>query len=278
MGKETEQKINEGMGHVKPFPRYVQEAISLIDSDDSDNHQIANIIKQDPILAARILSLANSPFFGMSGKVDDIETSCVILGSNIIKNLLVSVAALDCFPVTEQRTKIWGHSIEVASVAELLASKLNQSESKAYIAGLLHDVGKFLLIDAFPEHQSMIESSHPTDSNHSLEEETKMMGTNHARVGAKIIGEWNLPKEIQNIVEMHHNPVEADDYATCSLLNLADELCHKLEMNVSEEEILKGLKNENVAFLDLNSQELSYMLADIKQKIGSIEGILEQLK
>lgn len=277
MVKEAEQKIIEGMEHVKPFPHYVQEAINLIDSDDSDNHQIANIIKQDPILAARILSLANSPFFGMSGKIEDIETSCVILGSNIIKNLLVSVGALGCFPTTEQRTKIWSHSIEVASISELLASKLNQSESKAYISGLLHDVGKFLLIDAFPEHQSMIEASHPADNNNSLEEETKIMGANHAQTGAKIIGVWKLPKDIQNIVEMHHNPIEADDYATCSLLNLADELCHKLEMNISDEEILSGLKNENIELLDVDSQALSNMLPDIKQKIGSLEGMLEQL-
>lgn len=275
---ETVQKINEGMENIKPFPHHVQEAISLIDSDDSDNHQIANVIKQDPILAARMLSLANSPFFGMSGKVEDIETSCVILGSNIIKNLLVSVGALGCFPATDQRTKIWSHSIEVASVSELLASKLNQSESKAYIAGLLHDVGKFLLIDAFPEHQSMIEASHPADNNNSLEEETKIMGTNHAQAGEKIIGVWKLPKDIQNIVEMHHNPIEADDYATCSLLNLADELCHKLEMNISDEELLSGIKNENIELLDIDSQALSNMLPDIKQKIGSLEGMLEQLK
>lgn len=278
MVNDTEQKINEGVEHVKPFPYYVQEAISLIDSDDSDNHQIANILKQDPILAARILSLANSSFFGMSGKVEDIETSCVILGSNIIKNLLVSVGALGCFPATDQRTKIWGHSIEVASVSELLASKLNQSESKAYIVGLLHDVGKFLLIDAFPEHQPMIEASHPADNNNSLEQESKIMGANHAQAGAKIIGVWKLPKDIQNIVEMHHNPIEADDYAMCSLLNLADELCHKLEMNVSDEEILSGFKNENIELLDIDSQALSNMLPDIKKKIGSLEGMLEQLK
>lgn len=277
MDTEIVKKINEGMEQIKPFPHYVQEAICLIDSDDSDNHQIANVIKQDPILAVRMLSLANSSFFGMSGKVKDIETSCVILGSNIIKNLLVSVGALGCFPATDQRTKIWGHSIEVASVSELLASKLNQSESKAYIAGLLHDVGKFLLIDAFPEHQSMIEASHPADIN-SLEEENKIMGANHAQAGAKIIGVWKLPKDIQDIVEMHHNPIEADDYATCSLLNLADELCHKLEMNISDEEILSGLINENIELLDIDSQAISNILPAIKQKIGSLEGMLEQLK
>jgi len=278
MTKETEQKINERMDHVKPFPHYVREAINLIDSDDSDNILVAKIIKQDPILSARILSIANSPFYGMSGKVEDVETSCVILGSNVIKNLLISVGALGCYPATDQRTKIWAHSIEVASISELLANRLNQSESKAYIAGLLHDVGKFLLIDTFPEHQSMIEESHPVNNNDSLEEEIKIMGTNHAQTGSKIIGVWNLPKDIQNIVEMHHDPANADDYVMCSLISLADELCHMLEMKVPDEDILSELNSESIALLDLEPRDILSMLPIAKERIGLLEGMLENLK
>lgn len=278
MKKEIEQRVNEGISHIKPFPHLVQEAMNLIDSDDSDNHVLANIIGQDPILTTRILSLANSSFYGMSRKVEDIETANAILGNNVIRNILVSAGALECFPVTEQRKQIWIHSIEVASVSELLADKFNQPKETAYMAGLLHDVGKFLLLDLFPEYKAVIDIEQTNEFELSLEEEIKIMGLNHALVGAKIIKVWNLPQWLEKVIVMHDEPAESDDYAACCLLYLADEICHKLESGMSDDDLLKSLNFENAALINISVQDLKEVLPEIKDKISSLDGLLEQLK
>lgn len=278
MDQQIEQKIKEGLSQVRPFPHLVQNAIKLIDSGCSDTREIADVINKDPILTARLLSLANSSFYGMSKKISGVENACVILGNNIVKNILISAAAMECFPATEERKKIWTHSIEVATVSKLLAINLNQSPDKAYMAGLLHDVGKFLLLDVFPEYQAVIDSGYSMKYEQSMEDETKKLGFNHAQVGAKIIEMWNLPEEIQALVEKHHNPLEANDSVACSLLCLADEICHKLVIEKSDDDLLNNLKDSTLAVLFMDVQELKNMLPDIKQKISSLDGILEQME
>jgi len=277
MDQLIEQKIKEGLNQVRPFPHLVQHAIKLIDSGNSDIREIAYTINKDPVLSARLLSLANSSFYGMSKKITGVENACVILGNNIVRNILISAAAMDCFPVTEERKKIWVHSIEVATVSQILADKLNQSPEKSYMTGLLHDVGKFFLLDVFPEFQIVIESGHSMEYKKSIEEETRIIGINHAQAGAKIIEIWNLPEELRVLIEKHHNPIEQGDSVAYSLLYLADEICHKLETEKSDDDLIKSLNKNSLAILFMDVQELKKILPEIKQKISSLDGIFEQL-
>lgn len=278
MEQQVEQKIKDGLSQVRPFPHVVQSAIKLIDSGSSDTRDLADVINKDPILSARLLSLANSPFYGMSKKITEVENACVILGNNIIRNILFSAGAMQCFPVTEERKKIWSHSIEVATVAQLLAEKLNQSPTKAYMSGLLHDVGKFLLLDLFPEYQILIVSGDYMNYEKSIDKEAIEIGIDHAQAGAKIIEIWNLPEEIRTIVEKHHSPLDAVDLFSCSLLSLADEICHKLEKDNSDDDLVKSLKDDVLNVLFKDKKIIKDMLPEIKQKISSLDGMLEQLE
>lgn len=272
MDNNIDKIINEGVKSIKPFPNLVQKAINLIDSGDVENHVLANVIKQDPILSTRILSLANSPFYGLSRKVEDIETSCVILGFNVIKNILTSLAAFDCFPLTEQRMNVWSHSVEVATISECIAKKYSPSETTIYTAGLLHDVGKFLLLDLFPEHKSLIESDCAVYNEDSLNIETEMMGVNHAQVGAEIIAAWNLPDDIQKTVEKHHILDEAKNCEMCRIINLADELSHKNDANKSDEELINELNYEYIHSAGLDVNEVSLLLPVIRERIELVKG------
>lgn len=278
MEQQVEQKIKDGLSQVRPFPHLVKNAIKLIDSGSSDTRDLADVINKDPILSARLLSLANSPFYGMSKKITEVENACVILGNNIIRNILFSAGAMQCFPVTEERKKIWSHSIEVATVAQLLAENLNQSPTKAYMAGLLHDVGKFLLLDLFPEYQVVISSGDSMSYEKSIDKEAGEIGIDHAQAGAKIIEIWNLPEEIRAIVEKHHSPLDAGDLFSCSLLSLADEICHKLEKDNSDDDLVKSLKDDVLNVLFKDKKKIKDMLPEIKQKISSLDGMLEQLE
>ena len=274
MENRIKQIVSQGLKNIKPFSDYVQKVIKFIESGESDTHILANIIKQGPVLSVRILSLANSPFYGLNRKVESIETACVILGFNIIKNIVVSTGALDSFPVTDQRIKIWIHSAEVAAISELVAKKLGQPESTLYIAGLLHDIGKFLLVDIFPEYKSLIESCSYIEGEKSLDDETKVMGVNHAQVSAMILAYWNLPEEIHDIVEKHHMPGDARNSVMCNILNLSDKISHELDKNKLDEEIISDLNQENIQSAGLEINELNSLLPEIRKKIESVRCII----
>ena len=278
MEKEIEHKIGQAISQIKPFPHVVQEAISVINSGDSDHIQLANIIKQDLILSARILSLANSPFYGMSREIIGIENACIVLGENIVRNILISAGAIECFPAIGVRKKIWIHCIQVANISQLLALKFNESPDDAYMSGLLHDVGKFVLLDLFPEYQAMYDSAYVINSRQSIEEETKKIKINHAQVGANVIEIWNLPEDIRILVENHHAPVNANDSVLCHILSLSDVICHKLESEISDRKLLDSLIDSGLKYLNSDEQYFKEILPGIREKISSLDGILEQLK
>lgn len=277
MDKITEQKINKELGQVSPFSQIVQNALNLIDCGSSDNRELAKILNKDPILTARLLALANSSFYGMSRQVNNVESAFVILGNNLIKNILISAAALQSFPATENRKKIWIHSIEVATVSQFLAGKLKQSKEKAYLAGLLHDIGKFILLNSLPEQQSVIESGTSIAGEKTIEDETVNFGLNHAEIGANIISVWKLPEDIVSIVKKHHSPLEADDPIACGIVNLANVICHKLGKNLSDEDFLDSLNVEIISLLNINKEDIKNMLPDIKQEISSLDDFFEKI-
>lgn len=277
MSSQAEQKVKDAISQVKPFSHIIQEAISLIDSAKADSKKIASVLKQDLLLAARLLSIANSPFYGMCRKVDDIENAYVILGNNIIRNILISAGALDSFPVTDERNKIWYHSLEVATVSEYLAKKVDLEHGRAYMVGLLHDVGKFILLDAYPEHQSIIQANHTMSSGSSIEEEMNLMGINHAQAGATVIGVWNLPEEMQLLVEKHHYPAISENSKELTILQLADDICYMLGMKLSDDDLLNELKNDYFSNLQLTRDELINMIPDIREKLLSLDGVFEKI-
>ncbi len=276
MSAETEQKIEQAIANVKPFSQVIQKAISIIDSAKTDNREIAGVLKQEPLLAARLLSIANSPFYGMSGKIDDIESASVILGNNIIRNILLSAGALESFPATAERKNIWSHSLKVATVAEFLEKQTQQDQGKAYIVGLLHDVGKFILLDTFPEYHSLIEAENSMECD-SIDEETKLLGISHALVGAKIIGKWNLPEDIQELIETHHQPSELVNSSAAALLSLADSICYQLEADLPEADILKNINNDYLVKLGSDKKTLQTMLPEIKQKMSMLDGMFDNI-
>ena len=277
MSIQANKKIDDAISNIKSFSKIIQQAIGMVDSNDKDSREIASVLKRDPLLSARLLSIANSPFYGMSGKVDDIESACVILGNNIIRNILISAGALDSFPATVERKKIWSHSLEVATVSEYLAKELHQDQGRAYMVGLLHDVGKFILLDSYPEHKSVIEAEHIIDSVSAIEKEMNVMGINHAQAGEKITSIWNLPGEIQELIGKHHNPEEYVESSESALLSLADDMCHLIESDIPENEIVNSVNNNYLKKLGANRKGIEALLPEMKSKILRLDGVFDHL-
>ncbi|MDH5600838.1 MAG: HDOD domain-containing protein, partial [Gammaproteobacteria bacterium] len=270
-------KVEEGLSQVKAFPQVVHNAIKLIDSESADVREIASVINKEPVLTARLLSLSNSSFYGFSKRISSVEHACVILGKHVLKNILISAAAMECFPATETRRKVWVHSIEVAGVAKLLADKLNKTSDIIYISGLLHDIGKFLLMDILPEFYEKYYSENKQSNEVSIIKETKEAGVNHAQVGAKIIELWNLPEEIKIMVEQHHQLPDENVSVDSKLLCLANDICHMLEDGKPDDEIFKIINECKVEDMFDGVQNIESMLAEIKCEISSLDGVLDKL-
>ncbi|MGQ9818382.1 MAG: HDOD domain-containing protein [Candidatus Kapaibacteriales bacterium] len=197
---------------------------------DFSLQKIANLISKDPNLTAKILQIVNSALFGLQREITNINFALSYLGINVIKSLVFYIQLFSSFKVTSENRKylekIWHHSMVVASTTFHLAQKYlsNQFEiDSAYTAGVLHDIGKFVLLSTFtyPQNvQLLTEQKYISE----IEAEKELYGCTHSEIGAYLLGLWGFPHIIVEAVAFHHNPsiLENEKVTLATITHLAN--------------------------------------------------------
>ncbi len=151
--REIEKKIEEF--NLPVFPQMLVQVKKVSSDEYSSAQDLAEIILRDQALTLKILSIANSSFYGFYGKVSTITQAIIVLGFESVKNITFGITAynnLSAFVKESVVKQFWEHSLATGVCAELIAEKMGYSPSEeALVAGLLHDVGKILLLHLYPE-------------------------------------------------------------------------------------------------------------------------------
>jgi HD-like signal output (HDOD) protein len=193
----------------------------LVNSEQSYNSQIAEIIRRDPSLTTRLLRMVNSVFFGLTAKVSNIEEAVFYLGLRQIRELSMAT------PVLEELERIspsgahlpwrelWKHSIGSAIMSRevLGATSMLLDDDTDYIIGLLHNVGKVGMALAFPIETAKVANSLYESPEAVAERERALIGWDHAQIGAAYLERHRLAPEIVSAVRWHHDPESAGEHS-----------------------------------------------------------------
>lgn len=224
---------------LKQLPTVPSVVVKLIDAagaDDSGLQEIGRLIQSDHSLAARVLKVANSPSFGFPGKVATVERATTLLGLDLVRSLALSMAAPQLFRRLEGTqgftlTEFWHHSLSCALASELLARQAGFPQpAEAFVAGLLHDLGKLLLYRWDPEayERILLKAQEERKPLHRVEEEE--LGLTHAEAGGLLLEDWSFPPLLVEAVLHHHrtpSPSPRNLRRDLSGIVLcADSLCH----------------------------------------------------
>lgn len=205
------QKID----HLPAMPSIAQEI--LIASNDVSNglDDIAKIIKKDAALAAKIIGMANSAFFGFGRKVTTLEQAIInVLGLDLVKGFALSLAMSSVFdPEKCQQFDLKKYWMSAFITAELASGFVNIIDSdqdldpnQLYLHGLLHNIGILVLVDRFPNIMSeLFTIASENKEKRLIEYETETIDFNHHEAGAWLGHKWKLPYEIIDIIEHHHD-------------------------------------------------------------------------
>ena len=195
------------------FPAVVMELLQYTVREDACAEGAERIIKKDPALTAEILKIANSPLYG-KGKISNLRHALTFLGLNTLKYLAITIAVTGVFSKMEMLadetgfdfTEFWSHSLRIASISQQIAQKINyQDPEEAFIAGLLHDLGRLILVQNYPKKYSEIVESVSKAKIKSFEKaEEEILGVTHTEVGAKLLDFWNLPSAFVEVAQYHH--------------------------------------------------------------------------
>lgn len=222
-------EIIKNIEDLPTLPDVVQAVSSLVNDPSSSAADLAKVISSDVALSARILKLANSPAYGFSRKVVDIKHAIALLGFKETQALAISISVLDY--AGEERDfdlkSYWRHSFACATLAKLLAANLRSSEMEsAFVAGLLHDVGKVVLAsNVFAQRRKASTGGIKTSS---LVADEERLGISHSEAGYLLVEHWLLPQALTNAIRYHHSPQQAPAGAHLpGVICLADILCKK---------------------------------------------------
>jgi putative nucleotidyltransferase with HDIG domain len=195
--------IVNGIEDIPSLPEVYLELEEELTSDNASLNTLSSIINRDPIITAKILQLTNSAFFGLPNRISSTREALNLLGVNIIKNLVLSIKLFKVIERDKIQSKyfeeIWHHSNKVAEFASTIA-KINNLSIKnvedCYLGGLLHDIGKLIIIDNFNK---------ITFNNEDESMESKINNPLHAPIGAYLLGLWGLPDSIVQAVLYHQS-------------------------------------------------------------------------
>ena len=217
-------------------PFVIERLHSLISSDDTSSHQIAEVVETDQAFTARILKLVNSPFYGFARQIRSVEEAITILGLNAVHQLLLATSVLQTLGSGSHvldAKDFWRHSFGVGSLARRMLSREDSDvQGEALSSGILHDIGRLLLLKADPQRFSAFLEEGAVAYDISREKE--IFGMDHQELGAMLAEKWRFPDGVTAAIRYHHSPLAATTHQRLvATINVADIVCHAAQVGNS---------------------------------------------
>jgi HD-like signal output (HDOD) protein len=207
MQTEIFAKILSDHKELTSLPQTLAEVLRVTREEDSSSQELAKVLLRDPAMTAKVLRIANSPYYGAGRNISTVTQAVVTLGMRTVTALTLSSSVYKLvgdWKTSINRTRFWRHSLEVAIGSRMIYEALGKKPAEeAFVAGLLHDIGILVLENSFPEKYRQI-WQHVQQGENLVELEEQLWGTNHARVGKFLLEQWHIPVKICEAVGMHH--------------------------------------------------------------------------
>jgi len=226
------KRILDDVATLPTIPEHILKIQALCRIPDAPIHAIADLIGRDPSLTAEVLKIANSAGFITSRRITKVNEAVIVIGMNNLNAILYAVASRKILDARYRKFEaVWGHCNRVAFYARRIALRANLSglEEAAFVAGLLHDMGKIVLLATSPgliDQIAELASSRKIRSSSMIEE--LFIGVSHADIGGLVAEQWNFPDDLVEAVRFHHAPLKPSlrHRDLVMAVYLANELAH----------------------------------------------------
>ncbi len=258
------------------FSPATAKIVQLSNNLNTPANELVSAIRLDPVLTGKVLQLVNSAYFSLAQKVTSLNRALVYLGINTIKNLALSTAVIEMFEsrnkdLTELVRPVWRHSLATAVCSKILAkaAQVPQAEIEEYfIAGLLHDLGRIILVQAFFE-------KYPNGGHLELEDEKFRYGTTHCEVAADTLSRWKFSEHLIEAISSNHAPTPANKIG--NFLHVADAMTYRLCLNNEpggQQEKYPEIQESAWAILGMNEAKVLEELKSAPEQIEKAEVFL----
>jgi putative nucleotidyltransferase with HDIG domain len=263
----------EGMSTVRTIPAVVSRIAAMLDSGSVSAVDIAEEISTDQVLAAKVLKLVNSGFYAFRSPITTISHAMVLLGFDVVRTFVLTASVLDLAEAMHRlMAGLWEHSLATARAARAIAERsgLGDHEEIALV-GLLHDIGKVLIAQAFPAEFDEIRRVTMERGCLQLEAETAVLGVGHPEVGAWLLRKWSLPSKMVMPIAHHSSFHPRRDYADrTAVVHLADILSRAKGIGHPGDRRIPRLDPEAWALLGLTMADVDVVCRQLDEDMADV--------
>lgn len=261
------------------IPEVLARIWQLVDDPRSSARDLERVVTLEPPLAAKVLRLANSPFYGGRGRVRDVQMAITALGFDTLRNLAVCLSVASGLVQRESRQhvmdqrELWRHSVGTAVVARRLARDLDLEDcEEVFTAGLLHDIGIFVIALGRPSAYGEIVRLAVEEGLEQSAAERAVLGFDHAEVGCAFAQRWHFPHSLQDLIANHHGPASGDLAPMKHVLALADALSYRVvPVQVLPEFEPRSVSAVDLCALDLTEEDLDARLPVLERDVEAAQ-------
>lgn len=268
------------MTDLPPMPQVVMKAQEKMSDPTSTFKDLGRIIETDQAIAARVLKLANSAYYGLRGMVSSIHQASIVLGYEALGEVITVVGAAGILDnILEgyglESGALWQHSLAVAFGSRIIAkSKHPALENDVFSAGLLHDAGKIVLDEYVHQKEKEFDALLKDGQTSYLAAEKKIFGFDHADLTFELCRKWGIP-EVQSLaIKHHHVPSESEKNAMAYMLHIADTIAIKGGFGIASDAMLYEIEEGALAFVGLHEEDLEEITNGV---IESVDKITEEI-
>ena len=235
---------------VPMLPAQAQRVLHLVGDPEVTIATLASVVSKDPVLATRVLGMANSALYGAMTPLRSVADAVVRLGTRTVRNVVVTVSMQSQFTSPgvygQDGARFMEHAVGTAYVAHLIADTLRTDVEESFLCGLLHDIGKLVILQTAHAYQKKHDAVIRSDELQSA------LTQHHAVCGALALGFWNVPDEVRDVVQHHHAFEEAVNPQAAGICYAANLLSHRYGFGCPPEGDTV-LEDSVFAYLDLDA-------------------------
>lgn len=261
----------EGISKIVTIPTVVSRITAMINTGTVSTAEISEEIGKDQVLAAKILKLVNSGFYGFRQPITTITHAMVLLGLDVVKTLVLTASVLDIIDaMNEHMEGLWEHSLGTARAANALAERLQApNPEEIALAGLLHDIGKVIIAQTFPAEQKRISEVVARKDCLQIDAEQEVLGVTHPEVGMWLLKKWSLPPKMVYPIAYHSSFHPRRDFADrTAIVHLADILCRAKGIGYPGDRRIPPVHHDAWAMLRLSMAEVEDVCRQLDAELG----------
>jgi putative nucleotidyltransferase with HDIG domain len=278
MSMLTIEQVRASLQDLPSLPAVVMELLGSIDQEDVDISVLARKVSLDQALTAKTLRLANSASSGLQVRVTTIQQAITYLGFQATRNLITTAAVTGCFPegkcVGFDHRAFWRHSIAAAACAKVLARRMRLNQDFAFTAGLLHDIGRLVLVTSFPEQYSAVLAQRQQRDVQLLDVERDMLGVDHVAAGTALAEHWKFSETMHHAIAFHHEPEAAGAGFLATIVHVADAIVHALDLARDENELVPPVSMVAWTALGLSQEAYLHVFRETEMQFEEMSNIL----